>query len=77
VSLLISRISYVALGVGILTLTANGYSEWLINGGVALPTLQQYLGGGAEFLFFAGIIFFIAQVFKKGIEIQSENELTV
>ena len=77
VSLLISRISYVALGIGILTLAGNSYCEWLIKKGVALPNLQEYLGAGAEYLLLGGIIFMIAQVFKRGIEIQSENELTV
>jgi hypothetical protein len=77
VALLISGISYVSLGIGILTLAANGYTEWLINEEVVFPDLQAYLGGGVEFLLFAGVIFFIAQVFKKGIEIQYENELTV
>lgn len=77
VSLLISGISYVALGIGILTLAGNSYSEWLTKKGVVLPDLQLYLGGGAEFMLMGGIIFVIAQVFKRGIEIQSENELTV
>lgn len=77
VSLLISRISYVALGIGILTLSANSYCDWLTKKGVTFPPLQAYLGGAAEFLLLGGIIFMIAQVFKKGIEIQSENELTV
>ena len=30
-----------------------------------------------EFLFMAGLVYIISQVFKRGIEIQSENELTV
>lgn len=30
-----------------------------------------------EFLFMAGLVYIIYQVFKRGIEIQSENELTV
>ncbi|HYC83720.1 MAG TPA: DUF2975 domain-containing protein [Chryseosolibacter sp.] len=30
-----------------------------------------------EFLFFAGLVFIISQVFKRGVEIQSENDLTV
>ena len=78
VSLLVSRIAYVALGIGIITLAANGYCEWLINKkGVTIPDMQAYLGGGGEFLLLGGIIFMIAQVFKRGIEIQSENELTV
>jgi hypothetical protein len=44
---------------------------------VSFPDLQAYLGGGAEFLLLGGIIFMIAEVFKRGIEIQTENELTV
>jgi hypothetical protein len=30
-----------------------------------------------ETLFLAGVVFVIAQIFKKGVEIQSENELTI
>jgi hypothetical protein len=77
VASLISRISYVALGVGILTVAANFYCDWLTRKGVVFPDLQSYLGAGGEFLLLGGIIFMIAQVFKRGIEIQSENELTV
>ncbi len=32
---------------------------------------------GDEYLFMAGIIYIISQVFKRGIEIQEENQLTV
>jgi hypothetical protein len=35
----------------------------------------QYISG--EFIFFAGVVFVISQIFKKGVEIQTENELTV
>jgi hypothetical protein len=45
--------------------------------GVELRGLHRYLGGTGEFLFLAGIVFVIAQIFKRGIEIQTENELTV
>jgi hypothetical protein len=44
---------------------------------VSFPDLQAYVGGAAEFLLLGGIIFMIAEVFKRGIEIQTENELTV
>ena len=77
ISFLISKIAQVALGIGILTLVALGYVAWLTERGVAFPEMQQYLGGAGEFLLLGGIIFIIAQVFKRGIEIQSENELTV
>lgn len=77
VSNLISRISYVAFAIVLLTWTGAGYAEWLEHRGVNLPNLEDYLGGGDEFLLLAGIIFIIAQVFKRGIEMQAENELTV
>jgi hypothetical protein len=77
VSLLISRIGYLAVGIGILTVIANKYCDWLVKKGVAFPDLQSVLSGAGEFLLLGGIIFIIAQVFKRGIEIQTENELTV
>ena len=77
VTSLISRISYVALGIGVLALIGTAHSEWLIKKGVMLPPLYDYLGGAADYLFFGGIIFIISLVFKRGIEIQSENELTI
>jgi len=77
VALLISRISYVALGIGLITLIGSGYVGWLSKKGVAIPPLHDVLGGAGEHLFFGGIIFIISLVFNRGIEIQSENELTI
>ena len=77
VSVLISRIGYIALSVGIITMVANEYCDWLANRGVTFPDLADYLGGAGEFLLLGGTVFMIAQVFKRGIEIQSEIELTV
>ena len=44
VLLFISRISYVALGTGILTLVANIYCEWLTKKGIAFPALASIPG---------------------------------
>jgi hypothetical protein len=77
VNRLISTISYVALGVGIIAMITNTYSDWLSTKGVALDNLGDYLTGGPEFLFMGIIIFFLSQVFRRGIEIQSENSLTI
>ena len=77
VSSLISKISYVAIGIGALALIASRYSQWLINRGILMPDLKDYAGSAAEFLFFGAIIFIISLFFKRGIEIQTENELTV
>ena len=77
VATLIAKIGYASLGVGLLTLILSLYCEWLATKGVSFPDSQAYLGGTGEFLFIGGIVFMISQVFKRGIEIQSENELTV
>ena len=74
---LISMVGYISLGVGILTKLTNGYCNWLSKKGVNFPDMSNVLGAGTEFLLFAGVIVFIAQVFKRGIEMQTENELTV
>jgi len=77
VSLLISGIGYLAIGIGVLTLIVSKNCDWLATKGVAFPDLQSVLGGAGEFLLLGAVIFIIAQVFKRGIEIQTENELTV
>jgi len=41
--------------------------------GIKLPTNNM----GDEYLFMAGMMYIISQIFKRGIEIQEENQLTV
>jgi len=70
---LISRISHVALGCGVVSIIANEYCQRLVKKGFDIPLNW----GGKEFLFLAGIIFIISIVFQKGIALQTENDLTV
>ena len=70
---LITKIAVVTIITGVLAVLANGYSDWLYKRGV--PVDQHW--GSAEFLFMGGILFVIALIFKRGIEIQSENDLTI
>lgn len=69
----LSKISYVAVAAGLLAYIAQGHTKWLAKSGM---DLSENWGSG-EFLFLAGIIFIIAQIFKRGIELQTENELTI
>lgn len=73
VAYLISKISYVALGIGVLSVIANSYKMWLMKKGFSIPLDF----GAAEFLLMSGILFIIASLFKRGVEIQSENDLTI
>jgi hypothetical protein len=74
---LISRLSRIAIGTAVLSFIANGTVDWLQKHVVELPNLNEHIGDGAAYLFFAGIVYILAQVFNRGMEIQSENELTV
>ena len=75
---LIFLLSYIALVIGLFSGYGVKYIGWLIKQGVKMPdTHYLRLGGADVWLFMAVILFVIAQIFKRGIEIQSENELTV
>ncbi|NTW25565.1 MAG: DUF2975 domain-containing protein [Lentimicrobium sp.] len=70
---IITKISLIALWAGLLAVVAQVYSEWLMRQNIAMPVNWAY----GEILFFAGVIYIVALVFKKGIDLQAENDLTV
>lgn len=70
---LISKMSGIALQIGITALLTQLYAGWLVEEHVHFTVHAE----GSEFLYLAGILFVIAMIFKRGIEIQSENELTI
>ena len=74
---LILKIAYVALFICALSWLGTQYSEWLLKQGVKLPLMYKYFGGADVFLMMGVMLFVVAQVFKRGIEIQTENDLTV
>ena len=63
----------------IVSVICNAYVAWLITNGMEISqaNLQSYLGGGSEFFFLGIIVFVISQIFKRGIELESETELTI
>jgi len=74
----IFNVAYLSLGIGIFSWWGSKYSEWFISKGVKMPDIQYLRLGGADvWLFMSVTLFVIAQIFKRGIEIQTENELTI
>lgn len=70
--------SYLALGIGLFSWWGAKYTTWFVSQGVEMPDLQELRLGGADVWLFMGVtLFVIAQIFKRGIEIQTENDLTV
>ncbi|WP_160717925.1 DUF2975 domain-containing protein [Chitinophaga solisilvae] len=72
------RLSYTALLIGLFSWSGVNYTEWLIKLGVKMPDIRELRLDGADvWLFMSVILFVIAHIFKRGIEMQTENELTV
>ena len=72
VSKYLERISYFILLTWVTVMLHNGHLAWL---GKRTGLPENYISG--EFILLAGIVFVFAQIFKKGVELQSETELTV
>jgi hypothetical protein len=72
------NVSYLALGLGLFSYWGVKYAEWFVKQGVKMPDIQYLRLGGADVWLFMGVtLFVLAQIFKRGIEIQEENDLTV
>jgi hypothetical protein len=74
----IFSLSYLSFGIGLFSFWGAKYSRWYIAQGIKMPDIQEMNLDGADVWLFMGVVLFvIAQIFKRGIEIQEENELTV
>ena len=69
----ILRIARTAGIAGGLAFVAQKYTEWLTAQGVMIPLEWA----AAEILLFAAVLMVIAQVFRRGIDLQQEQSLTV
>ena len=74
----ISTASYLSFGIGIFSHWGKSYASWLENQNISLPNIDSLRLGGADVWIFMGIILIVISfIIKKGIEIQTENELTI
>lgn len=70
--------SFLALGIGLFSHSGYKYSVWLAEQGMEAADLQALnLAGADVWLFMTVILVVIAQVVKKGIDVQNENDLTI
>lgn len=73
----IMRISYFTLIIGILSYIARQWSKSLLHHGYAVDKLDPFWEDSQAFILMSAVIYVIATIFKKGVEIQNENDLTV
>jgi hypothetical protein len=78
VTKVVFNIAYLCLGAGLFSYWGTKYAAWIKQQGVQMPDIHSLRIGGADvWLFMAVVLFVIGQVFKKGTELQKENDLTV
>ncbi len=77
VSKKITQISYFTLSIGILSYLARETSLNLQQHGFDTNILNQFWADSQAYILMAAVIYIIAVIFTKGVEIQNENELTV
>ncbi len=74
----IQKMAFLSLGIGIFSGWASGVSESINNAGIDIPSISKLRVAGADvWVFMSIILFVIHQLVKRGVEIQTENELTV
>jgi hypothetical protein len=73
----ITQISYFTFSIGLLSYIARETAKNLQHHGYEIDQLNQFWIDSQAFILMAAIVYVIAAIFKKGIEIQSENELTI
>jgi len=77
VSTKISQISHYAFSIGILSYIARQIAKSLLLQGYQIEQLGQFWVDSSAFILMAAIIYIISVIFKRGIELQEENELTI
>ena len=73
----ISQISYYTLSIGLLSYIARQLTKNLMHYGYVTDNLNQFWADSQAFILMGAIIYIIATIFKKGVDIQNENDLTV
>ena len=73
----ITKISYLTFEIGILGYIAKEIAKNLLNHGYTIANMNDYWTDSQAFILMAAVIYVIASIFNKGVEIQNENDLTV
>jgi hypothetical protein len=73
----ITLISYYTFAIGILSYIARQTTQTLQHHGFETDGLDRFWADSKAFILMAAVIYVIATIFSRGVELQNENELTV
>ncbi len=77
VSTQITLLSYYTFSIGIISYIARQTAKNMQHHGYVLDNLGQFWGDSQAYILMAAVIYIIATIFRKGLEIQNEIDLTV
>lgn len=77
VSKQISTLAYYTFSIGVISYLARQTQEKLLKSNLDLSKLSVFWTDSQAFILMSAVIYIIAVIFKKGIELQEENDLTV
>lgn len=73
----ISSLSYYSFSIGIVSFIAKQTAKYLEHRDYAVDDLNQFFEDAQAFILMGAVIYVIATIFSKGVELQTENDLTV
>lgn len=73
----ITSISYYTLAIGLLSYLARQTAKQLTHRGFETAGLARFWADSQAYVLMAAVIFIIATIFSRGVELQNENDLTV
>ena len=73
----ITNVSYYTLATGLVSYIAQKTAQNLNHHGFDTDILNQFWADSNAYILMSAVIYVIASIFSRGVEIQEENELTV
>jgi hypothetical protein len=73
----ITTISYYTLSIGLISYMARQIAKSLTHQGFVTENLNEFWADSQAYILMAAVIYVIATIFTRGVEIQTENDLTV
>ena len=74
IAIIIERIGFILIGIWIIEFSSDGYISYISK---QIDGIKKDFNVSLFYLFNAGIVYIVSQIFKRGVELQEENELTV
>lgn len=73
----ITQMSYLTFSIGLISYIAREVVRSLSHQGFETDRLEQFWADSQAFILMSAVIYVIAHIFTKGVELQNENDLTV